>query len=118
MRPTRTWAATMSVTDYKTSLTLSAEPANTFEVLIMTAIRRGHSGQIAAIEAAFPEIFAEYKYRHWSGGGLMPGEPGYDPVTDDNLSPIPRDEGKSSSMTTNPNGQIPESAKNGQDPEE
>jgi hypothetical protein len=75
----------MSLRDYQNGHRLAANPDNAFEVLLMAALRQGHSGQVATIEAACPEIFAEYHYRYWSGGGLMPGEPGYDEVTDDNL---------------------------------
>jgi len=56
-----------------------------FSALIMAAYRKAAPGNSAKLRAAWPEICAEYTYRYWSGGGLMPGEPGYDPTYDDNL---------------------------------
>ena len=32
------------------------------------------------------ELCVEMQYRYWSAGGLMPGEDGYDPAGDDNLT--------------------------------
>jgi hypothetical protein len=75
----------MSQQDYQDSMSLASEPRATFETLIMAALRKGHSGQMNTLKEAFPQIYEEFHYRYWSGGGKMPGEEGYDPVTDDNL---------------------------------
>jgi hypothetical protein len=62
--------------------------------LIMAALRTGSYAQ-TRLMAAFPEIYVEFRYRYWSGGGLMPGEDGYDPACDDNLRPMNSAEGQS-----------------------
>ena len=74
----------MSLRDYKKAIALGGDTAATFEALIMAALRNGSYGS-EEIRLAFPHIEREFNYRYWSGGGLMPGEPGYDPGTDDNL---------------------------------
>ena len=56
-----------------------------FETLLFAAICKAHSGQLQGFKDGFPALFAEFTYRYWCGGGLMPGEEGYDPATDDNL---------------------------------
>ena len=56
-----------------------------FSALVMAAYSKADPKNSAKLRAAWPEICAEYTYRYWSSGGLMPGEPGYDPRNDDNL---------------------------------
>lgn len=71
----------MSVADYKQSTRIIVD-GNTFEAIIMAAMAMNPTD---GLTAAFPDIWREWMYRHWSGGALMPGEPGYNPATDDNL---------------------------------
>jgi len=74
----------MSLYAFRESLRISAGD-RTFEALIMAALRKADPQNTAKLTAAWPEITAEYTYRYWSGGGLMPGEDGYDATYDDNL---------------------------------
>ena len=61
----------------------AADP--TFAALIMAAAAKADDANWAKLQAAWPELVAEGRYRYWSGGGLMPGEDGYDAAYDDNL---------------------------------
>jgi hypothetical protein len=74
----------MSHHSYTVSRALAAEDYP-FSALIMAAMRKADSDNTVLLNAAFPEIAAELKYRYWSGGGLLPGEDGYDASLDDNL---------------------------------
>ena len=74
----------MSLHDYLTSRRIS-EFDPPFSALIMAALRKADSSNTAKLQAAWPEIAVEFKYRYWSGGGLLPFEPGYNPASDDNL---------------------------------
>jgi hypothetical protein len=56
-----------------------------FSTLIATAYRKADGENKKLLESVFPDICKELHYRYWSGGGLLPGEPGYDPDYDDNL---------------------------------
>jgi len=70
--------------DYLTSRRISElDPSIT--ALIMAALRKADTANEAKLRAAWPDLCAEAKYRYWSGGGLLPGEPGYDASYDDNL---------------------------------
>jgi len=74
----------VSLHDYLTSRRVSElDPSIT--ALVMAAYRKADTANGARLLAAWPEIIAEYTYRYWSGGGLLPGEPGYDASYDDNL---------------------------------
>ena len=77
----------MSLYDYHASKRL-LDPS--FYALIMAAYRQADPINSAKLRAAWPDLCAEMQYRYWSGGGLLPGEDGYDPDYDDNL-PIARD---------------------------
>jgi hypothetical protein len=70
----------MSRKDYERAKELGIQPTN---VLVMALLN--NFGDPDVIRDAFPDIFEEWSYRHWSGGGLMPGEDGYNPAYDDNL---------------------------------
>ena len=74
----------MSFYDYRASRRISAADP-TFSALIMAALRKADDANAALLRAAWPDLCAEVKYRYWSGGGLMPGEDGYDATYDDNL---------------------------------
>lgn len=54
----------------------------------MAAYRKADTENSAKLRAAWPELCAEMQYRYWSGGGLLPGEPGYDAAYDDNLPAV------------------------------
>jgi hypothetical protein len=75
----------MSLEDYKAAITLTGSRMATFEALIMAAIRKDGSRGQEDLRAAFPDIYAEFNYRYWCSGGIMPGEPGYVEELDDNL---------------------------------
>ncbi len=55
------------------------------DTLIMAAFHKADGPNLEKLEAAWPELGAEYRYRFWSGQGLMPGEAGYDAAYDDNI---------------------------------
>ena len=79
----------MSLYDYQASKRIWVmDPP--FAALIMAAYRAADTANEAKLRAAWPELCDEAKYRYWSGGGLLPGEDGYDADYDDNL-PIARD---------------------------
>lgn len=61
-----------------------AMPALPPESVIMGLFEQGF-GDVERLQQVFPDIYTEWHYRHWSGGGLMPFEPGYDAAADDNL---------------------------------
>jgi len=63
----------MSLHSYQESQKLMLEDYP-FSSLIMAAIRKADSVNVAILENAFPEIHAEFKHRYWSGGGLLSGE--------------------------------------------
>jgi hypothetical protein len=56
-----------------------------FSALIATAYRKADGNNRQILEKAFPDICKELHYRYWSGGGFLPGEPGYNADYDDNL---------------------------------
>ena len=74
----------MSLFSYRESSWISASRPD-FSALIMAALRKADADNTVKLQEAWPEIAAEFKYRYWSGGGLMPGEIGYDARYDDNL---------------------------------
>jgi hypothetical protein len=55
------------------------------DTLIMAAVRHADPVNLAKLEAAWPELVAEWRYRYWSGSGLLPREAGYDPEFDENI---------------------------------
>ena len=74
----------MSLYDYQASKRISAlDPS--ISALIMAAYRKADPINAAKLGAAWPDLCADAAYRYWSGGGLMPGEPGYDAAYDDNV---------------------------------
>jgi hypothetical protein len=74
----------MSLHHFQVSQKIEAENYP-FYALIMAAIRKADSDNLAKLDAAWPEVRAELTYRYWSAGGLLPGEEGYTAVGDDNL---------------------------------
>jgi hypothetical protein len=72
----------MSVENHR--LAQSAASILPAEALVMALLMLGYGDQ-DKLKAAYPDIAAEWHYRHWSGGALLPGEPGYNPAYDDNL---------------------------------
>lgn len=80
----------MSLADFDLSrdLVIGGNPPST-SALIMALLRREgcHANLADAIATVYPDLVAEFRYRYWSGGGKMPGEPGYNPTFDDNLRP-------------------------------
>jgi hypothetical protein len=73
----------VSLHAYRESLRIDAD---SFSALIMAAYRKADTANEAKLRAAWPELCVEMQYRYWSAGGLMPGEDGYDPAGDDNLT--------------------------------
>jgi hypothetical protein len=59
--------------DYEASKHL-AMADHPFHALIMAAMRQADSDNLAALQAAFPETYAELKARYNAPGGLLPGE--------------------------------------------
>jgi hypothetical protein len=56
-----------------------------FDTLIMAAFHRADGPNLEKLEREWPKLGVEYRYRFWSGGGLLPNEAGYDPAYDDNI---------------------------------
>ena len=48
-----------------------------FSALIMAAMRKGDTENVALLRAAWPEVWHELWTRYWSPGALMPGEDGF-----------------------------------------
>lgn len=72
----------MTLHAYQRSLEVSALDAP-FSSLIMAAIRKADTDNGARLMLMWPELWEEVEHRYWSGGGLLPGEDGYDPLSDD-----------------------------------
>ena len=65
----------MSLFDYHESLRLSdSDPP--FASLIMSAIRKADSTNIAILRSSFPEIWRELEARYDAPDGVLPGERG------------------------------------------
>lgn len=76
----------MSLYDYKVSQEIAAHDYPIY-ALIMAAMHKADIKNTAKLQVMWPDIFIEFNYRYWSGGGgLMPNEVGYNPAADDNLS--------------------------------
>lgn len=76
----------MSLADFDLSRDLATGPnPPSTAALVMALLRKG--APPGALAIAYPDLVAEFRYRYWSGGGKMPGEPGYNPTFDDNLRP-------------------------------
>jgi len=63
----------MSLFDYRTSLNLAAQD-HPFYALIMAAMRKADSNNIAILKNSFPEIWNELQQRYDSPGGILPEE--------------------------------------------
>lgn len=57
-----------------------------FYALIMAAMRKADGDNLSKLKSMWPEVHHELHYRYWSAGGLLPGEEGYSPAGDDNIS--------------------------------
>jgi len=66
----------MSLYDYITSLELGKQDYP-FYALIMAAMRRADTDNLAALMASFPEVWEELHKRYNAPGGLLPGEEDY-----------------------------------------
>jgi hypothetical protein len=72
----------MTLRNYQDAQDLVRTSHLDFETLIMAVCQIGYADKI---KPTFPDLYEDWAYRHWSGGGLRPGEPGYNRDTDDNL---------------------------------
>ncbi len=76
----------MSVYQYEQARDIQRKFDPSVTTLIMAMIAKADEFNLAKIESLWPDVVAEYRNRYWSGGGLLPGEPGYDPEFDDNIT--------------------------------
>ncbi len=65
----------MSLHSYQVSLELMKEDPP-FSALIMAAMRKADTTNIARLKMAFPEIWSELNERYWTPGGLIASECG------------------------------------------
>ncbi len=65
----------MSHYDYRASQVLGRDDPP-FAALIMAAMRKSDTDNMARLRAAFPEIYAELHARYNAPGGWLPGERG------------------------------------------
>lgn len=63
----------MSHNDYVTSRKLAAEDVS-FAALVMAAMRRADTGNMARLRLAFPDMADELVQRYNAPGGLLPDE--------------------------------------------
>jgi hypothetical protein len=63
----------VSLYDYRRSASLAADDAP-FAALVMAAMRRADTGNLARLREAFPELHAELEERYRSPGGLLADE--------------------------------------------
>lgn len=63
----------MSLYDYRESIEISAKDPQ-FAALIMSAMRKADSTNIALLRWAWPQIWMEFQARYHSPGGILPGE--------------------------------------------
>ena len=65
----------MSFFDYRDSLKLESGQ-HSFYGLIMAAMRKADTDNLAKLRAAFPEVYAELAARYYAPRGILPGEEG------------------------------------------
>jgi hypothetical protein len=65
----------MSLHSYEVSLELAKDDPP-FSALIMAAMRKADTQNIARLRLAFPEICSELDERYWTPGGLIASEGG------------------------------------------
>jgi hypothetical protein len=65
----------MSRHDYEVSKEIAVHDYP-FYALIMAALRQADTGNLARLQAAFPEVWAELEERYWTPGGLVAAEGG------------------------------------------
>lgn len=65
----------MSLYDYRASRTIDADAP--FYALIMAAMRRADTANLALLQAAWPEVWAELDARYNAAGGALPGDAEY-----------------------------------------
>lgn len=63
----------MSLYDYEVARELERQDVP-FHALIMAAMRRAGTGNLQALQAAFPAQWQELRARYCAPGGLLPGE--------------------------------------------
>ena len=63
----------MSLYDYRQSQKIAAED-HPFYALIMAAMRKADTDNIAKLQRAFPEVWSELFQRYHAPGGLLPHE--------------------------------------------
>lgn len=61
----------MSLYDYRASQQISATDPP-FYALIMAAIRKADTFNMARLRSAFPEVYAEFEARYNAPGGMLP----------------------------------------------
>lgn len=64
----------MSLFDYRASQQISATDPP-FYALIMAAIRKADTFNMARLRAAFPEVYAEFEARYNAPGGVLSTDP-------------------------------------------
>jgi hypothetical protein len=68
----------MSLYDYEASRRLPTDTP--FYALIMAAMRRADTANLALLREAWPDVWAELDARYNAPGGVLPGDPEYPPV--------------------------------------
>lgn len=65
----------MSKHDYMVSRQLDAELQVPFYAIIMLAMRRADTANLAMLKASWPRVWGELEARYNAPGGLLPDEP-------------------------------------------
>ncbi|MFN7131996.1 MAG: hypothetical protein ACK4N5_07930 [Myxococcales bacterium] len=63
----------MSLYDYKASQKLEAQDVP-FDALLMAAMHKADTDNLAQLVAGWPELWAELRARYEAPGGVLPGE--------------------------------------------
>jgi hypothetical protein len=69
----------MSLYDYRASISFQLADAP-FASLIMAAMRRADTANLAMLQDAWPEVWAELDARYNAAGGAIPGDREYDAI--------------------------------------
>lgn len=64
----------MSLYDYQASRSISATDPP-FYALIMAAIRKADTQNMARLRSVFPDTYAEFEQRYNAPGGMLPNDP-------------------------------------------
>ncbi len=75
----------MSLRHYRQAEMIQQDFDPSVDTLIMAAVLKADPINLAKLEAAWPDIVADYRYRFNSGQGLLPGEKDYNPEYDENI---------------------------------